>query len=247
MRHILRAAAALIAISAAAPSLAQDDADDTGFYVSLNAGMAKVNDLNVTYFAPAGTFGGTGSSDTLNFKFDLDSAFAFGGAIGYDFGTIRADVEVSYSRSKASAVTLNSVNGSAVTLTASDRADVCDYLEAASCGGSGNTFTYDGARARQLSAIANLWLDLPVGNGITPYAGGGVGVIGYEVDGEGEARFAWQLGAGVAFDLAKKISLTADYRYRQGSGVTINDGGGYGTKLDDVKTSTLTAGLRIRF
>ncbi len=246
MKHLFATACAFSALLAASPALAQD-ADETGFYLSLNGGLAAVNDLDVSYYAPTGTFGGTAARDTIDFSYNLDSAFAFGGAVGYDFGIVRADVEVSYHRNKASAVTLKGVNGTAVTLTPSDREEVCDYLEADSCGGSGNSFVFDGSRARQLSALANLWVDAPISGAITPYFGGGIGVTGYELDGEGEARFAWQLGAGVAVKVTPNISLTGDYRYRQSNGVTIEDGPGEGLILDNVKTNTFSVGLRFRF
>lgn len=247
MKLAMRVATAALTICASVPALAQDS--DTGVYVSANAGVSTVNDLDVTYYGPGGTFGGTGTSDTAEFSFDTKSAAAFRGAIGYDFGTVRADVEVSYQRNKVSGVTLERINGAAVpTLTAADRADVCDYLEADTCGGSGNTFEFDGSRARQLSALANVWLDLPVGP-VTPYIGGGVGATGYELDGEGKAVFAWQLGAGAAFNLSPSVALTADYRYRQAKGVRIEDEDfpGEGLELDNVKSSTFSAGVRFRF
>jgi opacity protein-like surface antigen len=215
------------------PAMAQED--NTGAYVSLSAGVASVDDLDVTYFDGA---------DTVDFSFDMKSAAVFRGAVGYDFGMVRADVEVSYHRNKVSSVTLERVNGTAITLDAADRADVCDFLEADSCGGSGNTFTTDGtSRARQLSALANIWIDLPVGP-VTPYAGGGVGVTGYELDGEGKARFAWQLGAGTAFNVTSNIAITGDYRYREAGGVTLED---EGLRLGKVKTHTFSAGFRFGF
>lgn len=260
MKLAIRAAVAALSFGVSAPALAQDS--DTGVYISANAGIASVSDLDVTYFGPTGTFGGSSGAeaavgtfgvasgtDTAEFAFDLKSAAAFRGAIGYDFGMIRTDVEVSYHRNKASSVTLNRVNGAAVTITAEDRADICDYLDAGTCGGAGNTFTFDGSRARQLSALANLWLDLPINSTITPYVGGGVGATGYELDGEGKVRFAWQAGAGLAFNLSPSIALTGDYRYRQAGGVTIEDEEfpGEGLKLAKVKSSIFSAGVRFRF
>jgi opacity protein-like surface antigen len=233
----------------AAPALAQDDR--TGAYLSLNAGLASVDDLDVRYLAPTGTFGGATGSDSLDFAFDLDNAAVFGGAIGYDFGMVRADIEVSYHRNKAKSVTLRNVNGAGVTLAPADRADVCDYLETDSCAGTGNTFDFDddGSKLRQLSALANLWLDIPLGSVVTPYIGGGIGATGYELDGEAKGRFAWQLGAGAAINLSPAIALTADYRHRQAGGVTIvdEDFADEGVVIDKVKTNTFTAGIRFRF
>ena len=224
------AATALVSV----PAMAQDA--DTGAYVSLSAGVASVNDLDVNY---------DDGTDDADFSFDMKSAAVIRGAVGYDFGMVRADVEVSYHRNKVSSVTVERLNGTAVTLTPADRADVCDFLEANSCGGSGNTFTTDyTSRARQLSALANLWVDLPVGGAVTPYAGGGIGATGYELDGEGEVRFAWQLGAGVAFNVNENIAITGDYRFRQAGGIEIED---EGLRLGKVKTHTFSAGIRFGF
>lgn len=225
------------------------DTDARGAYVSLHAGVAGVNDVNVGYFDEGGTFGGSGATDTAAFRVDLKNAFTFGGAIGYDFGTVRGDIELNYSRNRVKGLELRNINGQTVTLDAADRAEVCDYLEADSCGGSGNSFTFDGSRLRQLSALANLWLDIPTGSVVTPYAGGGLGIAGYELDGEGKARFAWQLGAGVAFDVSPGVSLSVDYRRRQTNGTTITDDEfpDAGVRIGKVKTNLFTAGLRFRF
>jgi opacity protein-like surface antigen len=243
-RSTILTALALAAIPSAA--LAQDEADQ-GFYAGVNAGVAMLGDAHVTYYDAGGTFGGSGSTDTASGTFDVKSAATFGGVVGYDFGTIRADLEVNYSRHKIRSLTLNQLNGAPVTLSAADRQDVCDYLEADSCGGSGNTFNIGGSRIRELSAMGNLWLDLPISDRIVPYAGGGIGVGGFEVDGDGKAKFAWQLGAGAALKLSRHVWLTADYRHREVARTTVDWDATSGFMLGKLKTDSLTAGLRFRF
>lgn len=103
MRTLLKAALfAGLALPAGAAS-AQDS--DTGFYIGLNAGIANLGDTNVTYYDAPGTFGGAGTEDTLTMAFDPKSAATFGGTVGYDFGPVRADVEVAYSRNKLRSLT----------------------------------------------------------------------------------------------------------------------------------------------
>ena len=215
--------------------------------MSLNAGVATLSDPTVTYYDAGGTFGGTGARDTATAKLDTKSAATFGGAIGYDFGSVRADIEVAYSKNTINSLTFVSLNGSTATLTAADRADVCDYLEATTCGGSGNTFTIDGSRVRQLSAMGNLWLDLPLGGSITPYVGGGVGISGFEVDGEGKGKFAFQLGAGVAVNLSPGFALTVDYRHRVVARSNIPFDASSGYEISALKTDSIMAGLRFAF
>lgn len=248
MRKLLKTLALGAAI-VAAPQLAnaQSSNDDGGVYVSLNAGVATLSDPTVTYYDAGGTFGGTGTRDTATAKLDTKSAATFGGAIGYDFGSVRADIEVAYAKNTINSLTFVSLNGSTTTLTAADRADVCDYLEATTCGGSGNTFTIDGSRVRQLSAMGNLWLDLPIGTGVVPYVGGGLGISGFEVDGEGKGKFAWQLGAGVAFKLSSAVALTADFRHREVGKAEIAFDSASGFNVSALKTNSAMAGLRITF
>lgn len=246
MRTLFKiATAAAMTASAATAAHAQDN--DTGLYVSVNAGSATLSDPVVTYYDVGGTFGGTGTTDTASAKLDTKSATTFGGAIGYDFGTVRADIEVQYGRHNIDSLTFLDLNGTPVTLSASDRVDVCDYLEATTCGGTGNTFTIPGSRVRQLSAMGNIWLDLPLSKSIVPYVGGGAGISGFEVDGEGKGRFAWQLGAGVAFNLSPSLALTADFRHRQVSGTEVPYDSVSGFRVTSLKTNSVQAGLRITF
>jgi opacity protein-like surface antigen len=228
---------------------AQDGEDSgKGFYVGLSGGIAAVQDTDVRYYDAGGTFGGSGATDSVDGRLHTKSAAEFKGVLGYDFGTIRTDVEIAYQRNKVSALSIDKVNGASVTLDAGDVADVCDYLEVSGCTLSGNTISISqGGRVRQLSALASVWLDLPIGDVITPYAGGGVGVAGFEIDGEGKARFAWQLGAGVAVRLSDHIALTVDYRHRQAKGGNLPYDAVSGVDVGSIRTNSGSAGLRFTF
>lgn len=215
--------------------------------MAVNAGVATLSDPDVMYYDVGGTFGGTGSRDTATAKLDTKSAASFGGALGYDFGAVRADVEVACAKHSINSLNFISFNGGTVTLSAADRADVCDYLAATTCGGSGNTFVIAGSRVRQQSAMGNLWIDLPIGGGATPYVGGGLGISGFEVDGKGKGKFARQLGAGVAFKLSSGLALTADYRHRVVSQTTVPYDSASGYQISALKTDSIMAGLRVTF
>jgi opacity protein-like surface antigen len=255
MRYLVPVAcvAAMIATSAAHAK------DGKGFYGSLQVGGASVSDVDVTYYDAEGTFSPNdeifatraipAGSDTLDTQFKLKTAVLFGGALGYDFGLVRADVEVSYARSKLKGVAIEAVNGDPITLAAGDEALFCDYAEIDNCALSGNTVSFDGGpKLRQLNAMANLWVDIPVGSEkVVPYAGGGLGVAGFEVDGEGKARFAWQLGAGLAYHVSPHIALTADIRYRQSSKFSIAYDEVSGVQLGRIKTTSYGLGVRFVF
>ncbi len=236
--QIAGGACALLMLAAPQTLLAQDVADGTGFYIGADVGIASISDAEIVYNDGADSAGG---------QIDTDSAASFGGVLGYDFGTVRTDLEIDYSRNKISALTIDTLNGTAVNLTAQDRADICDFLEVDTCGGSGNTFEFDGSRVRQLSAMANLWLDLPIGSVITPYAGGGLGIAGFELDGEGEGKFAWQIGAGLAFNVSPSAALSLDFRHRQVSSTEIEYDESSGFELGKLETNTFSAGVRFTF
>lgn len=247
MRAFFRTVAATAIASSMATAAQAADADDKGLYVAVNVGSASLSDPTITYYDVGGTFGGAGPTDTATASLDTKSATTFGGTIGYDFGTIRTDLEIQYGRHNISSLTLIGLNGTATTLSAAERADVCDYLEADTCGGTGNTFTIPGSRVRQLSAMGNLWLDLPIGGSIVPYAGGGLGISGFEVDGEGKGKFAWQLGAGVAVQLSSAFAITADYRHREVSNTEIAYDNASGFRVSKLKTDSVQVGLRVMF
>ncbi|MDR2857599.1 MAG: outer membrane beta-barrel protein [Novosphingobium sp.] len=248
MRNILLAATAAITLGAT-PALAQDE-EQRGFYGQLNAGLTSLNDLDLTFVDVDGAGTNVGiSAGTKN-------AFEFGGALGYDFGLVRTEVELAYSRARNNSLTLKKIGGVAVPANSLQglvdvgiETNVIDLTDATNVKVNGNTVTYDnGAKLRRLSALANLWLDIPVGgSGISPYVGGGLGIQGSEIEGEGKATFAWQLGAGVAIPVGSSFAITADYRYRQQSGYTLNEDGFVYARIGKAKSSSFQLGLRAYF
>jgi opacity protein-like surface antigen len=239
----------IIALASAAATLAtgtamaqtSDASARTGMYGSLGGGLASLDDVDVRYTSGSGS-----TADSLDFSLDADNAAAFVGAIGYDFGLIRADIEIATSKNNVNSFTLRSVNGQPVTLTSSDRAAVCSAFADGPCGGSGNTFEIDDAHVKQEIALANLWVDLPVGGVVTPYLGGGAGLAHSSFNDEDKSRFVWQAGAGVAVAVSRSISLTADYRHRQVAATTFEEDG-ESVRVGKLKTNLFTAGLRFHF
>lgn len=258
MRKLIAAAVLLASVSM--PAMAQAK----GFYGSLSIGGVSVNDVNTTIFAPAGEIiapesEGEGEfalaasipagSDTVSGKYDLKTSAIVSGSLGYDWGMFRTDLEVSYARSRVRAFTVGEINGSPVTLSEADAEDICFYSEIDDCSVSGNRVAFGGGpKLRQLNAMANVWVDIPLGGelGLEPYVGGGLGVAGFELEGEGKAKFAWQVGGGLAYKLSPAFAITADLRYREADGATINDAG-YGFAIDKIKSFSYGLGLRATF
>ncbi len=248
MRSILLASAAVLMLTAT-PALAQDDSA-TGLYIQLNGGITSLSDLDIDLLDVDGAGTDVGTSARTK------SSAEFGGAIGYDFGLIRAEVEVAYSRARNNALTLKTVNGTAVPANAVQDfvnegidTDVIDLSDATDIKVDNNTISYgNGPRIRRLSAMANLWLDLPVNlGGIQPYVGGGIGMQGSEVQGEGKVSFAWQLGAGASLPVTSSIAITADYRHREQAGYTLSDSGYEYARIGKAKSNSFALGLRVTF
>lgn len=139
--------------------------------------------------------------------FDADVKTGFDGDLigGYDFGMIRAEGEVGYKRASIGQVRLNGTSVGAADLDA------------------------DG-RARVLSGMANLLLDLGNDTGVSGFVGGGVGVArvkmradlrGTTASGVGvsdlgfngsDRGLAWQAIAGLRTALTDNIDLGVKYR-----------------------------------
>ena len=237
-----------------------------GVYGSINVGGASPSSVSTTIYAPSGAIFGGGevavealsrsaapapaNSDSIEGDYDVKSAVAISGSIGYDFGLIRAEAELSYSRHSVSALNVTQLTGfgGETTTDLQDGAfDTCFYLGVSRCPTSGNRIAFSGVKLRQLAGMGNLWLDIPVGGKVEPYVGGGIGVVGLESGGETKSAFAWQLGAGVAYKLSSHFAVTADLRYREVDPIRFDFGGGEGLNFGKVKTTSYGVGLRYSF
>jgi len=232
------------ALAVSASSAFAADEGRTGFYAGLNAGLTQVEDTEVQYVETDPAADGTVETTAT-----IRSGKHFGGVIGYDFGRVRTDVELGYTQSTVESLNVDSIDGQEVTIANEDRAAGCAFFDIEPCGGSGtgNRFYVNGVKARQLTALANVWGEVPISKGVTPYIGGGIGVHQLEVDGEkaDNPELAWQLGAGIALDITKNAKITLDYRYRNAKGVTIETGDTSGMIVDDVETSIFSVGFRV--
>jgi OmpA-OmpF porin, OOP family len=81
------------------------------------------------------------------------------------------------------------------------------------------------------SVLANVWYDFALG-GVNPYIGGGIGWADTELEGDyfggvtgpfefSDDGFAWQLGAGINFDVSPNMKLGVGYRFFQAPEVTV--------------------------
>ena len=151
-----------------------------------------------------------------NWAFDL--GFGVDGAVGYDFGSFRADAEFTYLSSKF-VFGVDPDDGRGEDQEAFDTLTV-------------------------LAATANAWYDLDTGTAWTPYIGIGVGATNLSVqlaensdddpvfDGSGWG-FAYQAGVGVAFEVLDGFSLQAGYQFFGTLETEVTDNNGTDDNDDD--------------
>jgi opacity protein-like surface antigen len=111
-----------------------------------------------------------------------------------------------------------------------------------------------------LFVLANLWIDVPVGEVVRPYIGGGVGMGRLSVDisttggdsiiDDADWGFAYQLGAGLAFDLTPNLAVDVGYRFKAINAELKIDDDHFGPSTDteaDYRSHNVLLGLRVEF
>ena len=172
--------------------------ESSGVYVNVGGALTLVPGLTGVPFEkinnPAPT---RGTKNEINWDFDL--GFGADGALGYDFGSFRADVEFTY-------------------LTARSVFDVDKTQRRENDDKADDTLTV-------LAATANAWYDLDTGTAWSPYIGIGVGAANVQVKlatGENQGDeyfngngwgFAYQAGVGVALEVLTGFSLVGGYQF----------------------------------
>lgn len=198
MNRVLLAGVAVTAMVLAAPQASSADytaSSGTGYkpYVSLFGGASWLTKNPHGY----ATGGPTPADLLMN-----NPGYIIGGAVGVDWGNqLRTELELSYSRWTSDKAYYSSTNHTA-------KSDV--------------TATY---------LIGNAWYDIKNGSMITPYIGGGVGVGWTNINafqGTGLAAqfnssgLAFQLGAGLRFNVSENVAIDAGYRFKDIVGLNYN-------------------------
>lgn len=204
MKRTLLASSALAVLA----SVSQAQAGD--FYVSVFGGANWQANDGAGFQSGPPTF----SFGTTAYNLDSDTGFVLGGTVGVHLDRwlhgLRAEVEASYRR--------NDVNGNwSVETFSTVQGGVIDA----------NNSTF--------AVMANVWYDIDIGRKWTPYIGGGAGWARRDVDGAfittftnfnlstyghafsvSESGFAWQLGAGINYEIQDGVRLGVGYRYFRG-------------------------------
>lgn len=237
-------------------------AQDT--YVAASGGISLLNDSD-----NEGAFIGdftTGEGTTIpsgtvlpdgtpvGWTTDFDSGYAISGAIGKDYGWWRGEIEVAYQSNGVGSHAGVSAGGipldgedAAVLITGQDTnlgVSVGDLVAA----GQGDLDT--------IFVMANVFYDVDLGSRLKPYIGAGAGVGFVDVNyapsatpiiQDKDTAFAYQLMAGVAYEVSPSLDFTVGYRYRATSDVNV-DADLFSANFDIENTaSVVEAGIRLSF
>jgi opacity protein-like surface antigen len=110
----------------------------------------------------------------------------------------------------------------------------------------------------QLTLMANMLYDIPLGDRFSVSLGAGVGFDridfnwpGFGANGwsDDDWQFAWQGIVGLNYEISPEWNVFVDYRYLNADGpdFTKNAGTNYALHFDDIDTQTVSAGLRWHF
>ena len=189
-------------------------------------------------------FGGANWSNSTDFDIDAplaanvvnayDTGFLAGGAVGYDWGSIsgpfgmRLEGEFSY---RGNDVKSHNIGG-----------------------GGPNAVGPALGETNVIAGMANMLFDLNTGSPFMLYGGGGVGVANVDFDGHGvqgvgvvmdddDTVFAWQLIAGVGFEIMPNMVLDVQYRYFRADDVSLTSATGV-TSSTNYESNAVVAGVR---
>jgi opacity protein-like surface antigen len=105
--------------------------------------------------------------------------------------------------------------------------------------------------------FTNLLLDIPMnGWGFTPFIGGGVGFANVRLDNVGpvgdvdfnseDTSFAWNLTAGLSYDISRNVTFDVAYRFVQFNSVNIISADAPAiSSSNDIDNHQITAGVRV--
>ena len=154
-----------------------------GMYVSGNIGTTLLLDSDFSLFG----------IDVV--QSSHDPGFNIGGALGYDFGNIRAEAEIIYRRARYEHFAVGAV------------------IPGCPCVGD------DDDDVSAASFMANGYYDFDIKDSpLVPYLGGGLGGAKVMLDDnlgidDSDFVFAYQVMAGIGYEIASSMTLTVGYRY----------------------------------
>jgi opacity protein-like surface antigen len=211
-----------------APVFAEEEAPEKqGIYFSAKGGMSWLNDADFDFDV---TFDGI----TVPFEgeAEYDTGYHFGGALGYEAGSVRTEIEVIYRDNDIDQISDFSAPG---------------LMDFGDLDASGDIYS--------LSYMANVFYDFKNSTSFTPYIGVGAGAATIKVDGlrieetsmgsDTDTVLAYQASCGIGYNATKNTTIEVGYRYYATEDPDF--GGNYGDMDGEYESHDLTFGVRYNF
>ncbi len=210
------------------------------FYVSVFGGVNLLTDKSAatSYTSQTNRRLHTTFTHTGAISEKSRTGFVLGGAVGLHLDKwvdgLRGELEASYRR--------NHIRGNWNT-------HITSHIRTGGEGSTTDTLSAQGTISGHMSTfaiMANVWYDIDIGSKVKPYVGGGVGwarsrvafvalTTTFNTSATGFANerngFAYQLGAGVKYEIMRDTSIGIGYRYFRGPDVNIFFEGKFGTTI----------------
>jgi opacity protein-like surface antigen len=238
-------AASIAFFGDAGPARADDETYPQGWYVFGGGGVNFLESITISPTPPI--FPGS-----ANHRLNFDEGWLAGGGIGRTLPhNFRIEIELMYRRNEVDAVTnLFFQPPPIVTTFVGEGGDVVITTPQP-------LQTFDGGGVvTSFSQFLNLLYDIPLGDGVSAFLGGGAGVS--EVDADvrvlqngtpilvgNERVFAYQGIAGLSLTLSPRTQAFADYRYFRADGVNAVSGSALADVEFDYESHAVFAGLRL--
>lgn len=158
---------------------------ETGPYLSLNLGASFPNDTDVNVSA--------GSRDSVIVDYKPGTSGTF--TAGYNFGTVRVEGEFGYQENN-------------VDYIYREYEDVNYYYDI-----NYGAVNYNESNMTAWSFLGNFYLDWVNSTPVTPFISIGIGMAYVELFDLKDSAPAYQLGAGLAFEITPHVSIDLKYRY----------------------------------
>ncbi|MEO6359147.1 MAG: outer membrane beta-barrel protein [Sphingomicrobium sp.] len=229
MRKYLLAAVAVAAV--AAPASAQN-----GPYVGIEGGVLfpRSNDWDATVdytttqtpLTPAAPAGPADTSFGDAFGIEYKRGLDLDAIVGYDFGMFRLEGELGYKRANLDEIETDSSYISALN-TALNRPSAAPDVGAPGLPAlSAADFDLDG-KVTVTSLMANALVDFGDEQGLSFYAGGGIGRAKVKMLGGSDNSMAMQLIAGLRYAISPNMGVGLKYRYFRTGNLDIADDGAF--------------------
>ncbi|MFJ5487325.1 outer membrane protein [Hansschlegelia beijingensis] len=207
----------------------------SNWYLRGDIGYKVYRDPKARYDTNAPAFAGNRSFSGEK----MGDAVVFGGGVGYRFNEwFRTDVTADYE-------TRSRFRGR--------------LFCPGPCGGSGTS--RETMKIDAFTIFANAYFDAGTYYGFTPYVGGGIGAAYLDVhnyrsnsagnpsySGDGKWNFAWNLTAGVGYEVSENLIIDTNYRFvdlGEARSKPIAAAGGSGrVKVDDIQAHEFRVGFR---